>query len=169
MRFLEMNLILRLKCIPLMSNSSFAVRQTLINDLKDLQAKKITCADFSQKYDGINTDKETKGMIPDIRKVLSIYMDDEKIRTEDANYKEMQEAELEKLIELIESNASPIQIKNITFLDESEPLTVEELKRRKLNNVTFFIKAAALLAFFFGAAQFIPWLIKLITGYDLPH
>ncbi len=152
-----------------MNSSTFLVKQTLINDLKELQSKKISCVDFASKYAKINTEKETNGQIPDIRNIIDIYLDEENIREEDAQYKAMQEGELSKLINLLENNATSLQIQNINFLGESVPLTSEEIKKRRLSNFIFFIKLILVLIFVFYAPVYALKLIQYITETMTGH
>ena len=147
-----------------MNSSVHAVRQTLINDLKDLHAKKFSCLDFASKYKDINTKKETNGMLPDIRHVIDVYLDEETIRNEDPTYQAMQEAELIKLIGLIENNASVDQINNINFFGESGPLTAEELKIRRQKNIIFGFKLILVLLFIYYGPIYALKVINYFTG-----
>ena len=83
----------------------------LAQDLESLQAGTLDAAQFRRKYSGAPS-----STIEAVWPNLVHYLDDADIRAHDAAYRDMQDAELRKLIQLLQQQAPVEALGNITFL-----------------------------------------------------
>ena len=84
----------------------------LAGDLESLRAGALDAAQFRRKYGAGVASPTLEAVWPN----LAHYLDDADIRTKDAAYRDMQDGELGKLIQLLRQQTPIEALKRITFL-----------------------------------------------------
>ena len=89
-----------------------------IRDLEALDREEMSCSSFREKYlsypEGGNT-----SMLPSVLGNLHHYVDDEDWRKKDEWQRDMQKAELRRLIKLLKEGAAEAEIQKISFLGKT--------------------------------------------------
>jgi len=87
----------------------------LARDLESLRAGALDAGQFRRKYGAGVASAVLEAVWPN----LAHYLDDADIRTKDAAYRDMQDGELKKLIQLLRNQAPIDELRRITFLGRS--------------------------------------------------
>ncbi len=88
-------------------------KRILLADLRELHAEKISISAFRAKL------REYPAELQDLLCDLEHFLSDEDIRRREPDYEKMQLSELERLIQLIEADAEPKEIRRVNFLTSS--------------------------------------------------